>query len=174
MFNRLRTCRARRTILALGALTTITGLGGCGFTPMYANPGVSRGLSAIHIEPPQGRVAFLIRQNLEDGLGGTSSVSPKWRLTYTVQETRDPRGLRIDNVAERYAVSLSVQYRLVDTATGRLATAGDVSSQVSYDAADAPYAGIAARQDSQARAAADVARRIQLQLSAWFAKGAGG
>ena len=42
-------------------------------------------------------------------------------------------------------------------------------SQVSYDAADAPYAGIAARQDSQQRAAADAARKIQLDLAAWMA-----
>ena len=44
--------------------------------------------------------------------------------------------------------------------TGEVAHTGQVTSQVSYDAANDPYAGIAARQDSQQRAATDAARRI--------------
>jgi LPS-assembly lipoprotein len=47
---------------------------------------------------------------------------------------------------------------------------GQVTSQVSYDAADAPYAGIAARQDTQEKVASDAARRIQVDLAAWLAR----
>jgi LPS-assembly lipoprotein len=45
-----------------------------------------------------------------------------------------------------------------------------VVTQVSYDAADAPYAGISARQNSQERAASDAARRIEIQLAAWLSR----
>jgi LPS-assembly lipoprotein len=40
---------------------------------------------------------------------------------------------------------------------------------ISYDAVDAPYAGIAAQQNSQERAAAEAARRIRLNLAEYFA-----
>jgi LPS-assembly lipoprotein len=40
---------------------------------------------------------------------------------------------------------------------------------VTYDSADQPYASIAAQQDSQERAATEVARRIQLELATWLA-----
>ncbi len=49
-----------------------------------------------------------------------------------------------------------------------------MTTEVSYDAADQPYAGIAAREDTQQRAASDAARKIHLDLVAWMANGEGG
>ena len=153
-----------------GLMIALAGLGGCGFTPLYATPGVSSGLSAINVVVPQGRVAFLLHQDLDDALGHDKSAPPVWRLDLTLVQGRDPRGLRLDDTAERYDLGLTVQFALTDLATGKVAHSGSVSTQVSYDAADAPYAGIAARQDSQNRAASDAARRIQIDLAAWMAK----
>ena len=148
-------------------------LGGCGFTPLYATPGVTPGLAAIDVVAPQGRVGFLLREDLDDALGHDKAAAPAWRLDMIVTQTRDPRGLSITGVAERYVLGVGVKYTLTETATGKIAHSGQVASHVSYDAADAPYAGIAARQDSQERAAADAARRIQLDLAAWMAGRAG-
>lgn len=147
-----------------------SGLGGCGFTPLYATLGVVPGLSAIEVDAPQGRMAYLIREDLEDALARDKTQAPAWRLNFTVTETRDPRGLRRDDVAERYALGMMVHYSLVSVVAGSVAQTGDVVTQVSYDAADAPYAGIAARQNSQERAASDAARRIEIQLAAWLAR----
>ena len=144
-------------------------LTGCGFTPLYGTPGVSAGLSQVEVVVPNGRVGYLLRQDLDDALAHDKSAPPAWRLTLQVDQTRDPRGLRADSVAERYALGLHVAYSLIDLATGKPVHSGEVTTQVSYDAADAPYAGIAARQDGQSRAAADLARRIQLDLAAWMA-----
>jgi LPS-assembly lipoprotein len=163
---------ARRHRLVLGAVLAVgiaPALGGCGFTPLYAAPGVSGGLPAIAVVAPQGRVPYLIREELDDALGRNTSVPPIWRLEITTVQTRDPRGLRLDNVAERYDLGLTVKYVLTSIATGKVAHTGEVSTEVSYDAANAPYAGISARQDSQARVAADAARRIQIELAAWMA-----
>ncbi len=43
-------------------------LAGCGFTPLYATPGLSSGLSSIDVVAPDGRVAFLLRESLDDDL----------------------------------------------------------------------------------------------------------
>ena len=159
--------RFRTAIVAL-ALTAM--LGGCGFTPLYATGGGIQDLPAIEVMAPQGRVAYLLREDLEDAIGRDKSRPAVWRLDIDVVQVRDPRGLRRDNVAERYELGLTVKYSLTSLATGKVARTGEVVSEVSYDAADAPYAGIAARQDSQERAAADSARRIQIQLASWLAR----
>ncbi len=145
-------------------------LAACGFTPLYATPGLSKGLSAVEVVAPQGRVAFLMRQDLDDALGRDKTAAPEWRLDLNVVQSRDPRGLRLDNVAERYAVTVTVEYTLTSVATGKAVHTGQVTSQVSYDAADAPYAGIAARQNTQEKVASDAARRIQVDLAAWMAR----
>ncbi|HEV2363789.1 MAG TPA: LPS assembly lipoprotein LptE [Caulobacteraceae bacterium] len=167
-----------RTTLTLGmlaaALAAAAPLAGCGFTPLYARPGVSQGLSAIEVVAPRGRVGYLLREDLDDEFGRDHDTAPVWRLEMELVQTRSPRGLTIADVAQRYQLGVRVRYNLTEIATGRIVHSGEVASQVSYDAADQPYAGIAARQDSQQRSAADAARRIRLDLSAWFnRRGAG-
>ena len=158
----------RRAWALAAALALAPALGGCGFTPLYATPGVSSGLSQIDVVAPDGRVGFLIHEALDDDLGRDKDATPRWRLTFQVDQTRDPRGLTISNYAERYQVGLKVAYKLTDLANGQVAHAGHVVSEVSYDAATDPYSGIAARQDSQQRAASDAARRIEIELAAWM------
>jgi LPS-assembly lipoprotein len=154
-------------VLALGLAPM---LAGCGFTPLYASPTVASGLPAIQVVAPQGRVAYLLREDLDDALAHDKSAPAAWRLDFTVKQTRDPRGLSVTDVAERYEVGLMVNYTLTSVATGKVAHTGQVSTEVFYDEADAPYAGIAARQNSQERVASDAARRIQLDLAAWMAR----
>jgi LPS-assembly lipoprotein len=156
--------------LMVAALAAVTlSLEGCGFTPLYATPGVSSGLSSIQVVAPQGRVAYLLREDLDDALAHDKDAPPAYRLDFTVTETRGPRGLTINDVVERYELGLTVSYTLTAVATGKIAHSGEVSSQVSYDESTQPYSGIAARQDTQDRAASDAARRIQLDLAAWMA-----
>jgi LPS-assembly lipoprotein len=162
--------RPRPRLGALMLAGLASGLGGCGFTPLYATPGTASGLQSIAVVAPRGRVAYLLREDLDDALAHDKTAPPAWRLDLTVTQTRDPRGLTINNVAERYDVGLTVSYTLTAIATGKVVDTGQVTSQVSYDEASAPYAGIAARQDAQERAAYDAARRIQIKLATWMAR----
>jgi LPS-assembly lipoprotein len=158
---------AAAALLAIGLAPMLSG---CGFTPLYGSPTVASGLPTIQVVAPQGRVAYLLREDLDDVLAHNKDAPAAWRLEFTLEQTRDPRGLNINDVAERYEVGLKVHYTLTSIATGKVAHAGDVSTEVFYDAADAPYAGIAARQNSQEKVASDAARRIQLDLAAWMAR----
>jgi LPS-assembly lipoprotein len=159
--------RAAGALLALGAAAL--GLTGCGFTPLYGEPGVTRGLADIQVVAPRGRVGFLLGESLEDALGHDKAAPPAYRLELTVTETRGPRGLTRTDVADYYDVGLAVHYNLVSVATGKVAAQGNVASQVSYDDSGQAYADIAAAQDADARIAADAARRIQIKLAAWMA-----
>jgi len=135
---------------------------------MYAQAGLSPGLSAIEVAAPRGRTPYLLREYLDDDLARDASTPAVWRLDLQIDQTRIALGLTANDVAERYQLGVRVRYSLVELATGRIATSGAVASEVSYDTADPPYAGIAARQDGQRRAAEDAARRIQLALSTWL------
>jgi LPS-assembly lipoprotein len=155
-------------LTAAGAGAAILGLCGCGFTPLYAAPGVSPGLSAIEVHAPQGRTAYLLSQDLDDGLNRDLSHPAVYRLDFSVAERRYPRGLRINNVATLYETHVTVGYQLTEIATGRLVKAGTEPIQIEYDVADQPYAGIAAQQNGQERAAEEAARRIRSDLAIYF------
>jgi LPS-assembly lipoprotein len=129
---------------------------------------VTPGLSAIEVHAPKGRTAYLLGQDLDENFSRDLSKPAVYRLDFSVAERRYPRGLRINNVATLYETHVTVGYQLIELATGRVIKAGTEPIQVDYDVADQPYAGIAAQQNSQERAAEEAARRIQSDLAVYF------
>lgn len=165
LVSRLAAC----AVLAASA----AGLGACGFTPLYAQPGVTSSLAAVDVVAPEGRTGYLIREHLDDVFAKNRDVAPKYRMDLQLAESRYPRGLRVDSVATRYEYVLSASYTLTALPSGVRAKRGVVRVELTYDSADQPYASVAAQQDVQDRAAQEAARRIQLELATWLA-GKGG
>ncbi len=161
-------------MIAALVLAAAAPLGGCGFTPLYAAPGVAAGVTHIQVVAPQGRVGYLLREDLDDALGHAKGEAPKYRLEMVLNQVRQAHGLTANATAQRYELDLTVIYTLIDISTGKVATTGQVSSDVSYDSTVQPYAGIAARQDTQNRLASDAAQKIQVQIAAWLATHAAG
>ncbi|MGZ8369893.1 MAG: LPS assembly lipoprotein LptE [Caulobacteraceae bacterium] len=152
--------------MALGLLcVTAPALSACGFTPMYAQPGVSSTLAATEIVTPQGRTGQLIAEALADQLGVDRRQTPAYRLVLALDEKRYARGLRVEETATWYELSLKADYSLIDIASGQSVAAGHIPVSISYDAARDPYAGVVAQQDGQKRAADEAAMRIRLELS---------
>jgi len=159
-----------RGLACVGALFAALALCGCGFTPLYAARGVSPGLSAIAVNAPHGRTAFLLSQDLEDSLARDRSVAPAYRLDLTLEQQNYPRGLQINDVATHNETHVNVGYHLVDLATGKVVKAGDERVEVTYGVAAQPYAGVSAEKDAEARAASTAADRIRLDLAVYFAQ----
>ncbi len=159
-----------RVILAAGVLVGASlMLAGCGFQPLYAQPGVVANMTAVDVVAPEGRTGFLLREHLQDALAVNRGAAPSYRMDLTVGETRYPRGVRVDNVATRYEYVLTARYVLSRASDGAVAKRGSVRVELTYDSADQPYEAIAAQQAAQDRAAQEAARRIQLELAAWLA-----
>ena len=165
----------KRTLL-IGARTfaiaalSMTVLSACaGFTPQYGRPGVEGGLSSIETVAAEGRGGYLLREQLDDAFAHRQGDPAAYRLVFGVNEQRFARGVRLDNVANRYELRMSVTWRLLDARTGAEAHKGSTDVSVTYDSADQPYAAIAAQQDGQERAATEAARKIQLDLATWLA-----
>jgi LPS-assembly lipoprotein len=165
----------RRALLAATGLSLIgLTLSACGFTPLYATKGLPASLSSIEVVAPEGRTGYLLRESLDDALGRSPGATPAYRLTYTVDEKRDPRGLGPNNAASRYELSLKVSYHLTDLATSKDVKDGETEVFVTYGAADAPYAGIAAQNAGQQSAATEIAQRIRTDIAEYLATQATG
>jgi len=152
-----------------GAAAAAALLAACGFTPMYATPGLAPGLASIQVNVPHGRLAYLLGESLSDQLGRDRGAQPIYRLDVTVANRVFARGLNLDETAAYYENNLTVQYRLVDIATGRVLKTNSLPVEVTYAATDIPYAGIAAQEDAQQRAADEAAQRIRTDLGIYFA-----
>ena len=159
----------QRKMLTAALAAAALVLSACGFAPLYGAAAVPGGLGAIEVVAPEGRAGYLVREQLDDALVRDANVLPAYRLVYEVKEKRFARGVRVDNVANRYELNMTVSWRLLDAATGAEARKGVTMASVTFDSADQPYAAVAAQQDGQERAASEIARKIQLDLAAWLA-----
>jgi LPS-assembly lipoprotein len=160
----------RLSLLGLLAGLGLLMLGGCGFTPLYAAPGVAPGLSAIETLSPEGRSGALLREALDDALAHDPTIAPRWRLEVALKESRIARGRRSDGVASRYEYVVTADWSLTSKADGTVALKGVSRSEVTFDRADQPYAAIAAQQDAEQKVADELARKIQIDLAVWMLK----
>ena len=157
-------------ICALAAAVAIAAsLAGCGFTPMYAVPGVVGGVQHIQVVAPRGRIGYLLGESLDDDFGNAKGQKALYRLDMVLTEGRQAHGLTANDVAQRYEFDLKVVYTLTDLSTGKTVHTGTVFSNLSYDSAQQPYAGIAAAEDVQNRLASDAAQKVSVQVAAWMA-----
>lgn len=151
-----------QTLLGLLCGVALTGAAACGFQPLYAeSTGIAPILASTAVETPDTRTGRLLREELEDEFGRQPGGAPRYRLVVDVDEIRYPRGLRVDDTANRYDLQLGVTYTMVELPSGAPVTSGFRSVVVTYDVADAPYAGVAANLDGQERAASEAARLIR-------------
>lgn len=163
----------RRLLLPMAGLAALALAGCAGFQPLYGEA-TTRSLAGIEVIAPDGRTGYLMRQHLDDAFAKDHAAQPIYVMDLSLGEARYPRGVRIDNVATRYEYVLTATYLLKARDTGAVAKRGQVRVELTYDSADQPYASIAAQQDAQERAAAEAARRIELELAAWLAAGGKG
>jgi LPS-assembly lipoprotein len=159
-----------RQLAAAAALLGALALSACGFTPLYATPGVTPGLATIQVVAPHGRTAFLLGEALEDEFGTNKAAAPAYKLTITVYERIFPRGLNPNGVAERYEMHVRIDYKLFAVgAPDKVLTQGLDPVEVTYAETGQPYAGMSAQQDAQQRAASTAAQHIRVDLAEYFA-----
>jgi len=144
-------------------VVSVAGLAGCGFTPLYGDAGVGSSLSRIAVVTQDDRLGYRVREQLEDVLGRDGGQSPLWRLDTRIEQSRRPLGRRIDDTATRYELTVRGVWTLTPLSGGAPLN-GTETVTTTYAAADQPYAAIAAQQDGEERAAAELARLIRLDL----------
>ena len=154
------------TIVA--ALLAIPMLQGCGFTPMYAKPGLGHRLADIAIDTPQTRTGYFLGQDLRQTLNSDETSEKTYTLKIVMSEDHFNIGYRIDDTSTRSEITSGVIYTLTDNRTGKAIYADHFTETVTYASTTSPFVGIVSQQNGQERLADAVSTRIQGALAVYF------
>ena len=140
---------------------------GCGFHPLYGGR-LAPQLSSIYVEPLAERDGYELRNQLIDLLGSDGREAGKaYRLKLTLNELSNGVTLQNDATITRYNDTITATYVLTD-AKGTEVTRGTQTSLSSFNVSTSPYSTLAVQQDSDRRAADDLADRIRMDLGVFF------
>lgn len=146
-------------------------LAGCGFHPLYGGGKMAPKLASIYVEPVAERDGYELRNQLIDLLGSDGREAGKaYHLKLTLNENSNGVTLQNDATITRYNDTLSATYVLTDD-KGTEITRGTQTSLASYNVSNLPYSTLAVQQDSDRRAADDIADRIRIDLGVFFSGG---
>ena len=155
-------------LLSLSALAAASlSVSGCGFTPLYAQQGLTGKLSQIAVETSQSRTGYFLGQELKNGLGQNND-RPLYQLKVTLVENHYQVGYRVDDTATRSELTDNVTYVLKDTATNTVLLQKSFAETVTYNVSSSPFTGIVSQQDAEERLAASAARKIQTAIALYF------
>jgi len=149
----------------LAAPFTLSACGG--FTPLYAQQGLTSTLSQIAIETPQTRTGYFLEQQLRGGLSGDAGGQKPYTLTVDLNEQHYQVGYRVDDTSTRSELTDTVSFVLKDRA-GKVLLKDSFTETVTYSTSSSPFTGIVSQQDAQKRVATSAAQKIQTALALYF------
>lgn len=153
----------RRVIAGLAVLGAVS-LSGCGFSPMYGSNGTSAQMSDMRIATGQERIDYLLQEALHDRMGSRNADGPYVLRTET--EVRDfGLGVGADAIARRYAVRVTVVYRVFRDGDIDPILTGTAQGEASYDVSTSTYDALSSERDAEERAVGIVADRMTIQLA---------
>jgi len=156
---------------ALGAALLLSG---CGFHPLYGSEGVGselgRTFADIYVEPIAdygvANTGYELRNALINLLD--SNQGGRYRLKLTLTETTQGIALETDASITRYNDTLTVNYTLTDSESGKVIKQGLETALSAYNVASNPYSTLIAQQAADKTAAQDMAERLRLELGVFF------
>ncbi|MDI7775808.1 LPS assembly lipoprotein LptE [Asticcacaulis sp. EMRT-3] len=143
-------------------------LSGCGFVPLYAQKGVTSGLSEIDLVVPQTRTGYFLEQSLRNQLANDAATPKLYTLKIALKENHYGIGYQVDDTSTRSEITASVSYVLIDKASGKTLYQDGFSDTVTYDTTRSPFTGVVSQQDGQKRIATDISQKIQTALALYF------
>ena len=153
---------ARRSFIAL---SLAIGLTACGFTPLYA-PGEAGDRLRGQLTPtePPDRRSFDFAAQIETRLGRVADG--QFRLTYQIGVTFEDQAITDEQEIQRIAVLGTVDYTVVEAATGRTLTSGRLTGFTGYNTTDTTIAAATAAADAEQRLMVILADNVVAELTA--------
>lgn len=158
----------------IAALALALLLAACGFRPLYgmhgAEPGAQALFSSIYVDTDDTEiVGYELRNAIMDLMHCTNDPrAAKYRLKFTVRQTREGVTIAPDAAITRYNYTLNINYELMDAKTGAVITKGTESSLSAFDVVSSPYSTLVGQQGTQKSSSQDVASRLQIDLAVYF------
>ena len=143
-------------------------LNACGLQPLYS--GGSRGavastLGTISVAPIEGKNGWLMRNALNDRLGGQENNAAQFRLVVVLDDQIEGFGVRADDTVTRERRTLRARYQLIATATGETVLDATAGSDAGIDVVSSEYATIAGENSALENLTQKVADQIVTRLS---------
>lgn len=159
----------RNALFALMAIAML-GLSACAFQPLHGSQQQIRAMDGITVlVDGQSRIDQMLDEALNDRFGTPSGG--RYRLAAVTSVTVLRMGVGADDVATRSAISLSVNFSLIDAGSGLPVLTETVRSEATVDIPRQPYAAVSARRDAEERAASEAADRIALRVARYINRG---
>ncbi len=153
------------TLLALGLST----LAGCGWAPLYADPGstpADESLRAITVTPISERIGQKLAWALRKSLNPTGIPTPqRYVLRTTLRTLRSDLGIQSFGLGSRGKLDAYATYVLADTKTNATLLTATSHVAESFDILANEYAAIVAEDDAGTRAVEELRRDIVTQLT---------
>ncbi|MBI1235433.1 MAG: hypothetical protein GC188_01975 [Alphaproteobacteria bacterium] len=154
-------------VLMAGALM---GLSACAFQPLHGSPQQIRAMDGVVVAVDgQARIDQMLDEALNDRFGTPSGG--RYRLAAVTSVTVVGLGVGADDVATRRAISLLVDFSLIDAGSGLPVLTETVRTEATVDIPRQPYAAVSARRDAEERAASEAADRIALRVARYINRG---
>lgn len=157
--------------MRLPLLFLLCTLSACGFTPVHGTKKASNTagskLETIQVEiANRDRTGQLFHIALEDALHPANHYpAPKYKLTSTLEEIKQPIIIERDASITRYNLILRAKYSLVNITTGEDIIRNKLSQRISsYNVSDSDFATFAADREARERGLEELARTISMEL----------
>tara|TARA_Y100000766_G_C18651528_1_gene480695 strand:+ start:148 stop:669 length:522 start_codon:yes stop_codon:yes gene_type:complete len=161
---------SRRNILTgLAGYAALSGLGGCGFRPLYGKANgidLSDTLASVEIGPIKDRVGQQIRNALLDGLSPRGAMAvQRYRLNVEASEGVASLAVQKSADATRADLSLSASYNLYDLETGLNLYNGTSRAISSFNILNSEFATLMAEKGARDRAVKQLSDDIRLKVA---------
>jgi LPS-assembly lipoprotein len=142
-------------------------LSACALQPLYSGGlqgSVATALSAVTVQPIEGKAGWLVRNALNDRLNAGSDAA-KYRLDVKLDDNIEGFGLRTNDTVTRERRTLRARYQLVDLASGETVLDATAGSDAGIDVVSSEYATIAGENTALENLSQKVAEQIVTRLS---------
>lgn len=165
---------SRRTVLLLPLLLAA----GCGFSPLYGRGGgtadTRTDLAGVEVRAETDRLHHMVRNELIERLNPRGETATRsYELVFTVREAKAAVLVTRQETVNRYNLSLSGGWILIDSRANKELARGNAMSTASYNVLRSEFGNVASENDARQRAARDLADTIRLRLAAYFERQAG-
>jgi LPS-assembly lipoprotein len=158
--------------MIIATLAAAVGLSSCTVTPLYSaapdgTPGQA-GFAAISVLPANDRLTQIVRNELIFAFGGGDQpAAPTYELSISAISSGGS-ALPGDG-ATLGRLSVTVQYALIEIASGASIASGTASADTSYRISNQAFATLRAIEDAESRAARAAADSARLEIAAALA-----
>ncbi len=159
---------SRRLLLLSSLLAAPLALAGCNPRPLHGRQqaSVSQNLSSTRIAPLSNRLGQKLHNLLRDRINPYGQPSdPAYELQVAVTRRESESGLREDETATRITLTLTADYRLLNTQGGEMVTRGTTGAQAVFNILENRFSSQVSEETAEERALVLIADSITTRLT---------